>query len=72
MKPVDPTREAVSRPRLPMTPEQLESYRPKPVVTEQPAETAKQIAYRAGVGALEGIVLRIEELERQVRELKKA
>jgi hypothetical protein len=50
--------------------ENLQAPTPVAAPVSQPAETAKQIAYRAGVGALESIVLRIEELERQVRELK--
>jgi hypothetical protein len=66
----DPTREAVSRKRVPMTPEQLESYRPRPVIASQPAETAKQIAYRAGVSALEPLILRVEQLERDIKWLK--
>jgi len=50
--------------RTPMTPEQLDSYRPKPVAANQPAETAKHFAHRTAV-PLE-VVLRIEELERKV------
>ena len=34
--------------------------------------TAKQIAYRSGVADLESIVLRIEALEEEVRQLKAA
>jgi hypothetical protein len=62
----DPTREAVSRPRVPMTPAQLDALRPKPK-SEQPAGSeAKRIAYQSGVTALEPLILRIEELERKI------
>jgi hypothetical protein len=59
-----------NRERKPMTPEQLDALRPKPV-SEHPVGTeAKRIAYQAGVSALEGIILRIEELERKVSMLE--
>jgi len=66
----DPTREAVSRPRRAMTPEQLNGYRPKPVAEQPAGSEAKRIAYQAGVTALEPLILRIEELERKVRFLE--
>jgi hypothetical protein len=66
----DPTREATCRPRLPMTPAQLDALRPKPA-SEQPAGSeAKRIAYQAGVTALEPLILRVEELERRVLQLQ--
>lgn len=44
---------------------------PPNTVAQQPiVSQAKMIAYRAGIRELEGLVLRIEELEAQVRELR--
>jgi len=59
-----------NRERKPMTPQQLNDLRPKPVAEQTPGVTAKQIAYRAGVTALEGIILRIEALEEKVQKLQ--
>lgn len=67
----DPTKEACSRKKLPMSPEELAKYRPQPVATSTTHPTAKQIAYQAGVSALESIVLRLEAVEREIAELKK-
>lgn len=69
-QPYDPTYDLVRSPKLPMTPEQLATYRPKPATATPLAETAKRVAYRSGIRELEPLVLRIEELERQVRFLK--
>jgi hypothetical protein len=68
----DPTFAACHRPWAPMTPEQLDAYRPKPeaAVPETPAQEAKRIAYQMGVSALEGIILRLQSLEREVAELR--
>jgi hypothetical protein len=67
---LDPFASLVNRPRVPMTPAELDALRPKPVVTEQPAKTAAQIAYDSGIKELEGVILRIEALERTVAELR--
>jgi hypothetical protein len=65
----DPTREATRAPKLPMSPAQLDALRPKPVVANQPVSEAKAIAYRSGIKEIEGLVLRIEAFEEQVRKL---
>jgi hypothetical protein len=68
----DPTAAAVRRPWAPMTPEQLDALRPqnKQAAPETPPMEAKRIAYQSGVSALEGLVLRIQELEFFVAELR--
>jgi hypothetical protein len=70
---LDPTKVATSKPWQPLSPEQIDSYRPRPVVqrAETPNEEAHRIAYQTGVSGLEPLVLRIIELERLVAELKK-
>jgi hypothetical protein len=70
MNNLDPTYELTHRPRLPMSPEQLDALRPKPVAEQPAGSAAKRIAYQAGVTALEPLILRIEELERKVRTLE--
>jgi hypothetical protein len=58
--------------RQPMTPEQLDALRPKPAVATpfSAAAEAKRIAYQAGVSQLEGIILRLQALEREIADLK--
>jgi hypothetical protein len=68
--PFDPTYELVRRPKLPLTPEQLATYKPKPVDAAHSHGSAAAIAYRAGVKELEGIVLRLEAVEAELRRLK--
>lgn len=67
--PYDPTAELVSRPKLPMTPEQLATYKPKPVAAHSHGSAAA-IAYRSGIKELEGVVLRLEAVEAELRRLK--
>jgi len=69
MTTLDPTYELTRKPRVPMSPEQLDALRPKPVVATSQPSTAKQMAYETGIRALEPLVLRIEALEATVREL---
>jgi hypothetical protein len=62
----DPTRAACNRPWKPMSPEQLDAYRPQNRVTaapETPAQEASRIAYETGVTGLGPLVLRIIALE---------
>lgn len=68
----DPTRELVSAPKLPMTPAQLDALRPKPATATplSDAAEAKKLAYDSGIKELEGLVLRVQALERQVAELR--
>jgi hypothetical protein len=56
--------------RTPLTPAQLDSYRPKPPAPEEQSKqlwpgnlTAKQFAYRCGIKDIEYLCLRIEALE---------
>jgi len=69
----DPTRAAVSRPWSPMTPEQLDAYRPQNranATVETPAQQASRITYQTGITGLGPLVLRIIALEKLVAELK--
>jgi hypothetical protein len=68
----DPTYELTRRPRLPMTPEQLDALRPKPKAEQPVGSEAKRIAYQAGVSALEPLILRLEQVERDIQWLKEA
>jgi len=71
---LDPTAAAVRRPFKPMTPEQIDSYRPKPVAAtpETAAQEAARIVYQTGVTGLGPLVLRIIKLEKEVAELRAA
>lgn len=62
----DPTREATCAPRNPMTPAELDSYRPKPAVTLD--DEAKRISYRLGMKEIEPLVRRLLLLEATVAE----
>ena len=68
---LDPTYELTHSPKVPMTPEQLDAFRPQTPVAGAP-RTARQIAYASGIAEIEGVVLRIEALERELAELKSA
>jgi hypothetical protein len=68
----DPTAAAVSKPWQPMTPAQLDALRPQNKVAppETPAQEAKRVAYQSGVAALEGVILRLQAVERELAELR--
>jgi hypothetical protein len=70
----DPTAAAVRRPWSPMTPEQLDSYRPKAAaaVPETPEQEARRISYQTGITELAPLVLRLIALEKEVAELRAA
>ncbi len=70
MSELDPTYDLVRAPKRPLTPAELEILRPLTPASAPDARTAKQIAYASGIREIEGLVLRIEELEHAVAELK--
>lgn len=57
----DPTRAASCRPRTPLTPEELDAFRPKPAVTLD--DEARRIAYKLGSRDFEPLVRRVLALE---------
>jgi hypothetical protein len=69
--PNDPLKELFSAPRQPMTPAQIESYRPKPA-TASNIDEAKAIAYKTGIKELEPLIRRIIALEEKVAALQSA
>lgn len=70
MSELDPTYDLVRAPKRPLTPAELEILRPLTPASAPDARTDKQIAYASGIREIEGLVLRIEELEHAVAELK--
>jgi hypothetical protein len=70
MSELDPTYDLVRSRKVPMTPEQLDALRPKPVARTNSAPTAARAAYDCGIKGLEPILLRLEAVEKELAELK--
>jgi len=55
--------------RQPMTPQQLEALRPKPVAAQPVVDEAKQLAYRSGIAAIEPLRRRLITAEKNIADL---
>ncbi len=55
--------------RQPMTPQQLEALRPKPVAAQPVVDEAKAVAYRSGIAAIEPVMRRLITAEKNIADL---